>query len=33
MDVEANLILDCEHLQTVKCKNPADFAGKPEKTS
>ena len=30
---EGDLILDREHLQMVKCKNPAEFAGKPEKTS
>jgi len=28
---EGELILYCEHLQTVKYKNPADFAGKTEK--
>jgi acyl dehydratase len=28
---EGELVLYCEHLQTVKYKNPADFAGKTEK--
>lgn len=28
---EGELVLYCEHLQTVKYKNPADFAGKIEK--
>ena len=27
------LVLYCEHLQTVKYKNPAEFAGRTEKTS
>ncbi|ESZ18466.1 hypothetical protein X737_18015 [Mesorhizobium sp. L48C026A00] len=27
---EGELVLYCEHLQTVKCRNPADFAGKTE---
>ena len=30
---EGELVLYCEHLQTVKYKSPADFAGKTEKTS
>jgi acyl dehydratase len=28
---EGELVLYCEHLQTVKYKNPADFVGKTEK--
>jgi acyl dehydratase len=28
---EGELVLYCEHLQTVKYRNPADFAGKTEK--
>ena len=28
---EGELVLYCEHLQTVKYKNPADFIGKTEK--
>ena len=30
---EGELVLYCEHLQTVKYKNPAEFAGRTEKTS
>ena len=30
---EGELVLYCEHLQTVKYKNPADFADKVEKNS
>jgi len=30
---DGDLVLYCEHLQTVKYKNPTDFAGKTEKTS
>lgn len=30
---EGELVLYCEHLQTVKYKKPADFAGSTEKTS
>ena len=30
---EGELVLYCEHLQTVKYKNPADFADQIEKTS
>ncbi|WP_420410092.1 MaoC family dehydratase [Hoeflea sp.] len=30
---EGELVLYCEHLQTVKYKNAGDFAGKTEKTS
>ena len=28
---EGELVLYCEHLQTVKYRNPADFVGKTEK--
>ncbi|MCF3638810.1 MaoC family dehydratase [Rhizobium sp. TRM95111] len=28
---EGELVLSCEHLQTVKYKNPADFVGKTER--
>ena len=28
---EGELVLYCEHIQTVKYKNPADFVGKTEK--
>lgn len=28
---EGEIVLYCEHLQTVKCRNPADFAGRTEK--
>jgi hypothetical protein len=30
-DREGEIVLYCEHLQTVKYRNPADFAGKTEK--
>jgi hypothetical protein len=29
---EGELVLYCEHLQTVKYRNPADFAGQTEKS-